>query len=426
MIFRSTLLLISFITLMHGQDNLQKRIFDEIMQDSVITAEEQRILDLMEADSSTTALKNSESITSPQVPFEPLNQEGRWRWLSTNMSLGNGLYGLGIPYLLRSDNFIHYLGFQGVAAGVGYFYTYHQTRDMEISLGRASFHTAGVGLGVTAIFPIFGLVPMRILEQADSFNDLARPAVAIMMVGAPIGSHLADKLYQSWQPSDAQATLIVSTMGLGAFNGLALTSLILNDSEEWDFGDEETEFAVFRAASTLPTYAAALAGGYLAHTWFDESYTLGDAYMVTQSGFLGGLVAFNLMSIGDINKFNQQLMLMTLCVDGFAYLGTKLVREVDFTIGDASIVGLGTYASLGVWQGISMLAGLDLDSGTSSAINIAAAAGGFYGTYRSVKANRLKQGHPGKEGEETRFRLFPAFSYHDEETTPLLCMQITL
>ncbi|MEE8335389.1 MAG: hypothetical protein V3S48_03020, partial [Candidatus Neomarinimicrobiota bacterium] len=94
-------LFIFLIEISFGQISIYKQSYDQAFQDSVLTIEEQKMLDILQeslklSDADISNLKTVEENISEKPVF---SQAGRPWIIVQNMSMGNGLYGWGIPYI---------------------------------------------------------------------------------------------------------------------------------------------------------------------------------------------------------------------------------------------------------------------------------------------------------------------------------------
>ena len=88
-----------------------------------------------------------------------LNQQARWRSIYAAMTLGNTLYGAGIPYLLDLDQTAdEYIGFRLLVFAASFSLSSSYTKNMDLPLGRSYLQFAGANLGFYSIMPIISMV----------------------------------------------------------------------------------------------------------------------------------------------------------------------------------------------------------------------------------------------------------------------------
>jgi len=382
------LLMVLNVSLAFAQNTVYDAAVEKALSDSVITEDEQALLDLFKTDLDTSISNLDTSAIPQESTLKILNQEGRWRLIYSTMAVGNGLYGIAIPYVLDSHNPNHYIGFQMLAAAGGFYLSYNETRHMDISVGRAAFIEKGAALGLTSFFPLQAVVG---IENWFDFDSEFKVGLSYMMTTIPVGAYFGNKLFDEWQPSDGQALVINAGSSLGMINGFAIHRLIYKDV---DIDSERELNRSYRVISALG-YGGSLAGLYYTHKYMgDYSYSTGDAYLVTSTAMLGLYTVGQIMQFADIRDERSMILLGMAFVNGFSWQGSRLVQDVDLTDGDAAIIAFGTFAANGVWRGLSVMADAQFSTKTSSALDVVTALAGFYTTYRSVKARRLDKTYP--------------------------------
>ena len=415
---RLLLLLVLCSGLLYAQDSVYESARARAQADSVITEDEQALLDLIQP------IQDSSSITidttaTPDVEYiQALNQEGRWRLIYSTMAVGNGLYGVGIPYVLGSHNANHYIGFQMVAAAGGFYLSYNETRQMDLSVGRAAFIERGAVIGFTSFFPLQAAIG---IENWFDFDSEFKVGLSYMMLTIPVGAYFGNKLFDEWQPSDGQALVISAGSSLGMANGFAIHRFIYKDVDI----DSEHDFnRSYRVISALG-YGGALAGLYYTHKYMGNySYSTGDAYLVNGSAILGLYTAGQLIHLAEIEDERSIILLGMVCVNGFAWQGSRLVEEVDLTDGDAAIVALGTFAANGIWRGLGIMADAEFSAKTSSALDVVTSIAGFYTTYNSVKTRRLSQRAPSETTNTKNMQLTPVLLGNFQNPIPGLSFEL--
>lgn len=414
-----SLIVLILTGILQAQDSTYQRAYERAMSDSVVTEDEQAILDIISPPDSVSGQQAVE-MTADQNQQKPLNQEGRWRLIYSTMAIGNSLYGVGIPYLLESETPSHYLGFQLLAAAGGFYLSYSQTLDMDIPVGRTSFIERGAILGLMSFFPVHAMVgPTRWAE----FDPHARKALTYAMVGVPLGAYYGNKVYNKWQPTDGQALMITGGGTLGSANGFAIYRLLYSGME---LGTDQQFRNAYRIMSTL-TFGGHLAGMYYSNKYLGEKpYTIGDALFVPGVAALGFYVGLHAINIFDTNSERVVLLTEMLLTNGFAWGADRMVADVDFTQGDVAIMGLGAVAANGIWRGVDILLDGSVDSELGSALDITTSLLGFYTTYKSVKTRRIKQVSPSNQSSNIDLKVLPTLISDRETILPGLSIQLEL
>jgi hypothetical protein len=203
-----------------------------------------------------TDLQEDVSIGVSEEISEELNQEARWRTIYGAMSIGNTIYGGGIPYVLDwdpGDN--KTIGFQLIVFGATYYASSAYTENMDISLGRSYMQYAGANLGFFSILPVTSIIGIKNWMEIDPDGKLS---ALYSMVSVPYGVITADRLYNKWNLNNGQSYLVSLGVNLGVLNTIGL----LQQTEWADWAEKNPE-NFWRWTSSL-TYSGALLGGYLA------------------------------------------------------------------------------------------------------------------------------------------------------------------
>ncbi len=372
---RIFILLLFFTGFMQAQEEIFEQSYRKALEDSVISDEEQQMLEVLRK--SLKLEKNDVLAIEKRVANTPGlkasgSQEGRWIIATRNMSLGNGLYGWAIPYVLGAEDGTIYLASQSLAFGAGFYITWKYTKTMDIPRSRALFQVTGATLGIGSIWPLMSLVGY---ENWLQFDNRFKIGLTYMMAAAPAGIWLGDKLYKKWRPSDGQAYTIVQAMSLGFVNGWAVHTLLTPEkftanSENW-----------FRLDAFI-TYGSALASGYYANKHVRErSYTRGDALMIGYGSAYGAFVGLKMILLLDIRSYKPGLFTMMTAINGSTFLTDWIIRKTDLTLGEANLIGLGGLAGAAFARGISTLMGIN----ETKFMDIVDIGASFSGAYLSFK-----------------------------------------
>ena len=192
----------------------------------------ENIQDIIKLDSDNK--ENSVVITKEKKKLpsqvQELNQEARWRSIYAAMSIGNTLYGMGIPYLLDWDpkDDDQLIGFRFVVFGATYTISSSYTKNMDLPLGRSYLQFAGANLGFYSIVPIVSLIG---LDNWNNFDPKGKVALTYSMFSVPYGAITADRFYNKWKLSNGQSYLISLGINLGALNTIGLIQQ--TDWTEW-------------------------------------------------------------------------------------------------------------------------------------------------------------------------------------------------
>lgn len=385
-----------------------RTMYNAAMTDSVITEEEQFLLETLRI---SLDISEEDLLLPPKpVPVQTkpkLNQDGRWYIIYQNMLLGNGLYGNAIPHVLGIEDEKTQFGLQFLLFAGGFYSTWMYTKEMDIPYGRAYAQNYGSGLGTSSVYPLMALVGF---DNWADFDPDGKIMLTYMMVAAPIGIYQMDKLYRKWKPSDGQTQMIIGGSTLGAFNTWGVYSILT------DIPDNPTD--TWARVGVPLTYAGALAGGYYTHKYvMNKSYTRGDAFFVNIGSGLGMFTWLELMGLLEVNSYREVMLTALTTINAYTFLSDKLSQNIDMTVGDAGIVGLGTVAGYLTWLGIAMISDFDYSSDGARLMDIAAANAGFYFTYKAV-SKRHQVSTSAKDQSDLRFSMAPTILANSGRYTP--------
>ncbi|MDG1224243.1 MAG: hypothetical protein P8O00_06660 [Candidatus Marinimicrobia bacterium] len=326
--------------------------------------------------------QNSSIVSQDNVVKKPLNQEARWRTIYGAMTIGNILYGEGIPYLFNLEQTSEqYVGFKLLAFATSYSLSSSYTRTMDLPLGRSYLQFAGANLGFYSIIPIISMIG---LENWGEFDPDGKIALGYTMFSVPYGAILADKTYKKWKLSNGQSFLISLGINLGALNTIG----VIQQTDWLDWFEKNPEN--FARWTTSLVYAGALAGGKLAKNIAlnNSSITEGDVAFLNLSMGLGYLNSLLLGYAMDINHYKDQTMLTIAGVNGFLYLADRLNKKYgSLTQGQEKIVGLGAGSAYLAWVGTALITGIDYGERSSRFLDVASITAGWYFSRKNISSD---------------------------------------
>ena len=326
--------------------------------------------------------QNSSIVSQDNVVKKPLNQEARWRTIYGAMTIGNTLYGEGIPYLFNLEQTSEqYVGFKLLAFATSYSLSSSYTRTMDLPLGRSYLQFAGANLGFYSIIPIISMIG---LENWGEFDPDGKIALCYTMFSVPYGAILADKTYTKWELSNGQSFLISLGINLGALNTIG----VIQQTDWVDWFEKNPEN--FARWTTSLVYAGALAGGKLAKNIAlnNSSITEGDVAFLNLSMGLGYLNSLLLGYAMDINHYKDQTMLTIAGVNGFLYLADRLNKKYgSLTQGQEKIVGLGAGSAYLAWVGTALITGIDYGERSSRFLDVASITAGWYFSRKNISSD---------------------------------------
>ena len=324
----------------------------------------------------------SNSYLSMKKSQVPLNQEARWRTIYAAMSVGNTLYGGGIPYLLNWDqDDDEYIGFRLLVFGATFTLSSSYTKNMDLPLGRSYLQFAGANLGFYSIVPIISIVG---LENWSEFDPDGKVALGYSMVSIPYGAILADRAYTKLNLSNGQSFLISLGINLGALNTIG----VIQQTDWYSWSQKNPEN--FARWTTSLVYAGAIAGGKAAKeiALKSSSITEGDVAFLNLSIGLGYLNSLVLGYAMDLNHYKDQTMLTMAGVNGFLLLGNKLNKKYgSLSQGQEKIVALGAGAAYLAWVGTALLTGVDYGERSARYLDAASITAGWYFSRTNIRTD---------------------------------------
>jgi hypothetical protein len=312
-----------------------------------------------------------------RAPSAALNQEGRYLLLTQTSLLGLGFYGWAVPYMLDAEDtgaFAMYL----LTAGSSFFAPYALTENQPVSYGMANLSRYGATRGIAHGLLLHRLIageekPKVICHEFGCFetseDDPSQRAITTALVGS-VAEGVAGYL---WARNEQMTAGTANAISLGGDAGLlwGLGSSILVGTDDID---ERTT-----AAITLPFAAAGVVAGHRLAAQRD--YTWGDVDVMYTAGLLGAYGGIAMMNLAGADEGEPFAMAMMVGSAAGLYVSDRLVRDTDFSVGQASLNRLGTLAGglLGASLGV-----LAEDVNIALVGSALGALGGFAATYGTL------------------------------------------
>jgi hypothetical protein len=322
-------------------------------------------LTLAEADALRARV--SAALASAPPPPVVVDQEGRYLLLAQTTLTGLVFYGWALPYSIGADE-AGAGGLYLLTAGASFFVPFLLTADESVTMGMANLSRYGVSRGL-----VHGLMLADVIDSWGSGTDVC---------GSPDGAFCEQdeeyRLYTSlgligsiaegiagyaWAGGENMTAGTAHTIALGGDAGLStgwLAAAIAGRS------DSEVSSALGLGGSLLGIYGGSVLAKRRDHSW-------GDAQLMYAGGLLGGWTG---LAFGAAAGASDELTAATTLVGGWigAVVTDALVRDTEFSAGQANLVSLSTFA--GGLAGASL--GVMADDPDIAAIGSAAGAiGGF-------------------------------------------------
>lgn len=315
-----------------------------------------------------------------RAPSAVLDQSGRYLLLAETAILGFAFYGPMVPTVLDVDDFSTATGLYLLTAGSSFFLPYLLTQDKPVTYAMAGLSGYGASRGL-----LHGLLLHGLIFGEDGSGRGARGTALLTSVAEGIGGYV-------WAGQEQLTPGTVGAMAIGGdygmLGGLGLVYLVAGD----DFRGRGV------AGVGLAGAGAGIVGGRMLAARRD--YTAGDTWVIYTAGLVGTLTGG---ALADILGMEDRPLVGTLMLGGATGLFTAdyLVRDTDFTLGQAALNALATGGGALVGLGATVLFG---DTGdflgggdvNEKAVLMAMAlgsVGGFAATYVTLApAARERQG----------------------------------
>lgn len=263
-----------------------------------------------------------------------VNQEGRSWLLATSTFLGLTLYGPSVPAIINSDNDKTQVSSYMLTAASGFFLPWYLTRNRPVTYAHLNLTTFGLSWGFFHGAQIYWATSGYNDNNALTFGTICGITEGV------IGYNLVDKLNISY----GQAQLMTFYSEMGLLIGFAAAHRFSIDAEDRPGG--------FHGLSLLGS-ALGLGIGY--HQGLDRSITAGDAQIIGTCAMLTTYLTIPPLSDiapDDSRNITTTLSLASICG---AYIGSKLIKNTDFSYGQSLMIGLGTLAGGFTGAGVGYL-----------------------------------------------------------------------
>lgn len=324
------------------------------------------------------------------APATGLDQEGRYLLLGQTSVLGFAFYGPMVPYVLGAEDASTVTGLYLLTAGASFFVPYVLTQDQPVTRGMAALSGYGASRGILHGLLLHQLVAgeedddIMYADDHSYYEDdegYERASAAAALLGS-IGEGVAGYAWaRNERMTPGQATAIGAGGDFGLLGGMGTAYLVGGE----DLGGRGV------SAFMLAGSAAGIWGGHeLARR---RDYTAGDVSVGYTAGVVGGASGF---AVGDLLGLEGRPLVAAGMLGAGAglYVGDRLVRDTDFTVGQATLNALGTAAGglVGLGAGI-LIGGDDIDETGVLTSMSAGAVAGFAATYRTLApAARAQRG----------------------------------
>lgn len=358
-----------------------------------------------------------------RAPAAGLNQEGRYVLIGQTTLAGVLFHGWALPYALGVEEAGAAGGLYLLTAAGSFFLPFALTSGASVSFGEANLSRYGVTRGV-----LHGLLLHEVLAGEEEFNESCRvdcemstdDAFERARVGMAILASVAEGVGgYVWAAREGMSAGTANALVLGGDAGLGLglgTAILLGL-------DDESGSERYGAALGL---AGAAGGLWAAHELAERrSYTWGDADLLYTAAALGAYVGGAAVSAAqgvdsEPDEDRATTAAAMLGAGAGIYLADRLVRDTDFTVGQATLNRLGTLA--GALAGASV--GVMTEDETTLLLGSAiGGALGYFGTYSALAPAAREQ--RGERMSSLRLQLHPeaALARPDGSAVPVVSVR---
>jgi hypothetical protein len=280
----------------------------------------------------------SAAVAAAPPPPVVLDQEGRYLLLAQTTVTGLVFYGWALPYSIGADE-AGAGGLYLLTAGASFFVPFLLTADESVTMGMANLSRYGVSRGL-----LHGIMLADVIDSWSSETDSCPPSPDLCVQDSSdefrlhtslglIGSIAEGIAGYAWASNENMTAGTAHTIALGGDAGLStgwLAAAIMGR------GDSEVSSGMGLGGSLLGIYG----GSVLAKR---RDYSWGDAQLMYTGGLLGGWTG---LAFGAVADANEEVSAASALVGGWtgALLTDRLVRDTEFSAGQANLVSLSTFA----------------------------------------------------------------------------------
>ncbi len=295
-----------------------------------------------------------------QMDEREFDRDGRIKLLITSTAAGALVYGFTIPIAMNVQSSSSAVGLYMVITGSSFYLPYQLTKNMNVSDGAATMHYFGTTRGL-----LHGLFIGNIFSgNKSSGRSAAGFASAVSVSEAWGGFYLA----RHWQPGRSE---IIGNMGdVGLLCGGLFSAANGYDDRARKVG-----------SSFMTGAIVGIGTGY----WLSKQsdFTRGDAYVLRDASYLGGLGALAVSRLFQWNSTSGQSYTTMAGMGTGTALGYQMVQYKNFSTSQGIYITLAESAGFLLGTGISyMIEKKDIyNSRIALPLGFVGATAGYYGMY---------------------------------------------
>lgn len=339
--------------------------------------------------------------------IKPLDQSGRLPLIISSTILGLGFWGWALPTMLEVDNGAVFTGLYLLTAGTSFALPYYLTMNTNIPKAVGTYTSFGGFAGIFHGLFLFDLVNGGISNAPSS-----------SIIGTMLFSSLSEMtvnniISRKNNFTDGKSSTMISASVFGTFLGLALTDyLALYDTPR-----------LWSGVTFGTSILGYLAGDFLSNR---QSYSEGDATVLTASGLLGAALPISIVALTNPSDTKPYSAAGAIGACLGLWLGDFLTSNVDFESSHGDYIMLGTFGGGLIGAGIGLIV---TSSGKSrNSIPLFATIGGMAGfstLYFSFKGKSPKPSMSNIDFKFNPFALYaPLIFKKDDVYSPLMQLKM--
>lgn len=335
------------------------------------------------------------------------DQEGRLPLIITSTVIGLGFWGWALPITFEVDNTAVFTGLYLLTAGSSFAIPYFLTANSDIPKAVGTFSSWGAIAGIYHGLFLFDLVNGGITNAPSS-----------SIIGTMLFSSISEMLTtysisKSQNFTSGKSSTLISTSILGTFLGFALT----------DFFDFYETPRLWSGVTLGTTGLGYLLGDYLTKK---QSYSEGDALVLTASGMLGAALPISIVALAEPSSSKPFSLYGAFGACLGLWLGDFLTSPVDFESSYGDYIMLGTFGGGLIGAGIGLIITSNDESRKSIPLfGTIGGMAGFSALYFSFKGKAAKASMTNINFEINPFVSFLPFisKYNNIIYTPIMNFQ---
>lgn len=303
---------------------------------------------------------------------KPLDQTGRLQLIINSTILGLGFWGWALPTMLEVNNGAVSAGLYLLTAGTSFAVPYFLTTNSNITKAIGNYTSYGGYAGI-----VHGLLLFDLINGGIS-NAPSNAVIGTIMFSSITEMIVNYAIAKNQNFNSGKASTLISTSIFGAFLGFALS----------DF------FSLYDTPGAWSGVTIATSGlGYLTGDILtkNQSYSEGDAIVLTASGLLGAALPISIVALTNPSESKPYSLAGAIGAGIGLWLGNYLTSGVDFETSQGDYIMLGTLGGGLIGAGIGLIITSSGESRNSIPLFATAGGiGGFTALYLNFKGKSPK------------------------------------